>query len=437
MSDHQQPEDELHVRRDADKGREPQLVPGQQGHRLVSFAALVERVIEEFRQEYVGTDALRQADTSARRLHLILDVMNYVLGIESVQLTGDEKADIIGRIHSELFGYGPLDRLFADERITTIALEGADKASVRYGHGELTPLGPIFEDPPHFQRVIERLLSDAGAALPEGTPYLETGLRVGERPVCVNLVAPPVTFQLTADIRVHPALLPTLDDLIISGFTDERGADLLRALAVSAHGMVIAGETESGKTTLLSILAQRLPQPERITVVERAGELRLPDGAARLTTRWRTPDAPGITFGGRIAEALATRPGTLLLDEMRADEPESIAPLLLHDAALRQLWSFRGSPDPRRLQSALGMLARRADSSRSEEMVQRLFERLPFAVTVRRSGGALLLRSVGEWQLEGGHPVFVPLWEREGGEMRLSGRHPARALNLPEAFWSG
>lgn len=418
--------------------RQPHWIPGQMGRRLYSMAALAERIEAAFIEEYgLDSPALREADTPARRLKLVLGTADYILAVESVQLSTVEKADLVGRVYSDLFGYGPLDALFLDERVTTIALEGADQAAVRYGHDDLTALGAIFQDEGHLRRVLKRLLRDAGAELRDDQPYIETGLRVGDRPVGINLVAPPVTLRLTADIRVHPARLPDADSLVESGFWTPQAGALLKALAASPHGLIIVGEPESGKTTLLSLLAGWLPQPERALAVERAGELRLPPQIERLAARWPVGDAPGVSFGEQIGRALGLQPGCLLLDEVRADEPLSIAPLLTKPDAPRLIWSFRGPIFEKRLSSALGMLARRADMSQSEDMVRALYRRLPFVVTVNRLNGALRLWSIGEWQFKHSpdYPTYVPLMRIENGELRLTGERPAQALDLPESFW--
>src|SRR5512145_1673502 len=149
-----------------DNRREPRFVPGQAGRRLYSPAALVERIEAAFVRDY-GTDspALREADTSAKRLRLILSTTDYVLAVESVQLAPDEKAEVLRQVYSNLFSYGPLDALFLDERITTISLDGFDRVAVRYGHGDLTTLEPIFQNENHLRRVLKRLLLDAGAEL--------------------------------------------------------------------------------------------------------------------------------------------------------------------------------------------------------------------------------------------------------------------------------
>lgn len=422
---------------DADKGREPQFVSGQLGTRWLSQAAVVERLEAAFIEEYDDSPALREADTPTKKLKLLLDTANHVFAVESLDLSADEKADLISRTYSNLFGYGPLDKLFLDDRVTTISLDGPDKASVRYGHGDLESLGPIFQDERHFRRIIARLLMDAGAELRDDQPYIETGLLVGERPVCVNLVAPPVAFQLGIDIRVHPKVLPTADDLVASGFMTAQAASLLKALVESPHGFIIVGEPESGKTTLLSVLLQWLPQPAAAISVERAGELRLPAGAQQLMTRWPVGDAPGITFGEQIGYALEKQPACIILDEVRSDEPLTIAPLLGMDNAPRQIWSFRGAIFAKRLQSALGMLARRADFGQGEEMVRALHERLPFVVTVIRSSSQLRLWSVAEWQFKdgSGYPTYILLMSTEEGRLKLTGERPARPLNLAVDFW--
>jgi Flp pilus assembly CpaF family ATPase len=427
------------LRRDADKGREPQLIPGQLGQRWISMNALVEQIESAFVEEH-GDDSpeLLEANTPSKRLKLVLAVTDYVLSVESAQVSNQEKADIINRVYSNLFGYGPLDALFLDGRVTTISLDGVDKAAVRYSHGELTSLGPIFQNDEHLRRVLKRLLIDAGADLQEDQPYIEVGLMAGERPVCLNLVAPPVAFQFTADIRVHPAQLPTWDDLLALNFLTSQAVELLKALASSSYGLMIVGESESGKTTILSLLVQSVPNPERMVSVERAGELRLPPGAERLSVKWPVGDQPGISFGDLIAQALAKNPATLLLDEVRSDEPQTIAPLLELSNAPRQIWSFRGAIFTKRLGSALGMLARRADVGGGEDRVRALYERLPYVIAVNRSNNALRLWSIGEWQFKHSpdYPTYTPLLQIEEGQLKLTGERPERVLDLPDSFWT-
>jgi Flp pilus assembly CpaF family ATPase len=424
---------------DAKPTRQPELVPSQLGTRWVSLAALIEQIEAAFLEEYgENSAALNEADTPAKRLKLVLETANYVIAVESVQLSANEKADVISRAYSSLFGYGPLDGLFADETITTISLEGADKTSVRRGHGELEALGAIFQNAEHYQRIINRLVTDAGAELRDDQPYLEVGLQIGERLVCVNLVAPPITIQLSADIRLHSKQLPTWDSLIASGYMTEKSVQLLKALIASPYGLLVIGEPESGKTTLLNLLLNELPNPDQVISVERAGELRLPNGMKQLTAKWPVGDQGRVSFGEQIIHALEQKPDCILLDEVRADEPQTIAPLLQMPDAPRQIWSFRGNTFAKRLQSALGMLARRAEPGGGEALIHPLYDRLPFVIAVNRVAGQLRLWSIGEWQFKHtpDYPTYVPLMAVVDGQLKLTGEVSSRPLTLEGNFWT-
>lgn len=432
------------IRRDADKGREPEFVLSRMGTRRYSIQALVERIVQAFVDEHAGgSAALHDADTEAKRLQLILATADYVLAVESIQISNEDKASILRRVYAELFTYGPLDKLFADETVTTISIDGADKVFVRYGHGDLTALGPQFEDETHLRTIVRRLLLDSGAELSPEIPIIEAGLKVGGRSVCVNVAGPPVTFQIRADIRVHPAQAVTLDAIVTSGMMPAQAGELLKAVALSPHGFVVVGDTESGKTTLLAAMVSLLPasEHENITAVERAGEMALPEAIHRLTVQWPMPDREARTFGDQIGAALAQNPRVLLLDEVRTDEAQAVYPLLAAADAPRQIWSFRGPADSKRLTSALGMLARRScppgQMTESEDLVRSMYRRLPFVITVRRRNRGLHLYSISEWQFPFGaeYPDYVELMAMGWEGIELTGKRPAHKLNLPDDFW--
>lgn len=444
MSDSQENDREERLKRirermkNADSGREPDLVSGRFGTRQISLAALRERIIEAFSAEH-GSDSphLKTASGESERRALILATTDYVLTVESIQMSPAEKAALMRRVYADLFGYGPLDALLADEDITTISLKGADHAAVRVGHGDLKVLAPQFEDEAHLRAIVNRLLADTGASLTEDEPILETGMVINGRPVCVSVAGPPITYEVSVDLRVHPRNAPVLDDLVKAGFLSDEALQLLKALVNSPHGFVIVGDTESGKTTLLSALARMLPGGG-LVAVERAGELRLPDGAVSLVPQMAGPGKVAVNLGQRVREALDGAARVLLLDEVRADEAQSIGPLLADSVVPRQIWAFRGPSDSKRLASALSMIARRSATSGGEEPVHRLYERLPFVVVVRRSRGQIRLHSIAEWQyLDGSeYPSLIDLMTPDWDGSTLSGRRPMRALDLPDAFWS-
>lgn len=405
---------------------DPEFLSSREGRRRFSVAALLERVVSAFVEEH-GRDSA--AETEAEKIKLVLAVVDYIIAVESITISPEDKAGIVQRAYSELFTYGPLDAYFTDERVTTIALDGPDKASIRYGHGELTSVGMLFEDRFHLEKVIRRLLQDSGADLVPDVPLIETGLRVNERRVCINVAAPPATIELTADIRLHPTEPPSLESMVAAGVMPAEAAALLQALVRSEHGFVIVGDTESGKTTLLGALARLISQP--MIAVERAGELTLPDEAESLMVEWPVGERAGMTLQQQVEKALEQRPSLILLDEVRADEAGSVKPLLSADNPPRQIWTFRGPADSKRLLSALGMLARRSDTAQGEVLVQALYRRLPFVVTLRRRQGQIRLHSIAEWQFADGaeYPDYVELMAMGWDGLENTGRQSSHELN--------
>ncbi|MFQ3565504.1 MAG: ATPase, T2SS/T4P/T4SS family [Aggregatilineales bacterium] len=409
----------------------PHFVAGRSGTRLFSLAALAERIVDAFYAEHGGRLSAEVMDKPAQRRRLIIETADYVLAVESVALSLEQRAELLESVYGELFGYGPLDSLLIDPRVTTIAIEGAGKTAVRFGHGELKSLGTLFDDEQHLRRIIGRLLADAGIEIESEWGLLEVGLTIAERPVCLNLAGPPLTVTLHADIRLHPRRPPLLSELVEQGWMTEEAGDLITKIARSPYGCIIAGETETGKTTLLNAISHLLPVGQTTASVERAGELRPPSFVQRFIANASAFSAGVTSFSDQIAAALSGAPACLLLDEVRGNEPAAIAPLLLNQDAPRQLWAVRGVPDAKRLQSALGMLARRAVPTHGEGAVHALYERLPFVITLARIQGRLQVFSIAEWQsrVDSDYPDYAVLMRYEDGQARRTSQPLARWLD--------
>jgi type IV secretory pathway ATPase VirB11/archaellum biosynthesis ATPase len=420
--------------------RQPKILQSVTGARI-SLEALLERIVEQFNIEH-GDDSpvFKQAETRAQRMKLVSEVTKYIFAVESLQLMPSEQADIIHRVYGEIYGYGPLDPLLADERVTTISLEGVDKASVRYGPSEeLTVLDSLFTDNLHLNEIVRRILRDARATYIEGMAFIEVGMTYNGRKISINIAFPPFTLETTVDIRVHPEQMPSLDDLVESEFMSEDAATLLRALIQSQHGMVIMGEPESGKTTLLSAMTQEMKNLGHIVTAERTGEICPPDNVNQRVVRWGYGDDEPIWYEEHVRQALKESPHTLILDEITADQAQAINLPLTQANAPRQIWAFRGGTIIKRIRSAITMVAQRANPSDPNGMERAVYERLPFVILTKRNKAKkkLQLLEIIEWQYINGseYPDLISLMEQGWFGIEVSGRKPQRDIDLPDSFW--
>ena len=439
MTDNNQQDEQPQVKSVYER-RQPKILQSKTGARI-SVEALLERIVEQFNMEHDHeSEAFKLAETRAERMKLVSDSAKYIFAVESLNLMPGEQADIIHRVYGEIYGYGPLDPLLADERVTTISLEGVDKASVRYGPGEeLTVLDSLFTDNLHLNEIVRRILRDARATYVDGMAFIECGMTYNGRKLSFNIAFPPFTMETTVDIRVHPAEMPTLDDLVESEFMSEDAATLLRALVRSKHGIVVMGEPESGKTTLLSALTQEMDGIGQVVSVERTGEICPPDSLEQRVVRWGYGTDEPIWYEEHVRQAMLEEPHTLILDEITADQAIACRLPLTMKNAPRQIWAFRGGTILKRIRSALTILAQRANPGAPQQMEMAVYERLPFIVLTKRNKAKkkLQLVEIIEWQNINGHeiPDLISLMEQGWYGIEVSGRKPQREIDLPDSFW--
>ncbi|WP_162909929.1 ATPase, T2SS/T4P/T4SS family [Aggregatilinea lenta] len=413
------------------------LVPGRAEGPRFSLDALRERIEWQFHDETAHRpDILIELETEDERRTLLREVMDYVLAVEGIRLLPGDKAALLDAAHRSLFTFGPLDDLLADETVTEIEIDGPAQVHVRRGAGRLEPGAVAFDDRAHLDAVLARILAAGGGTRREDVPFLELGAVLGGRMARVTVAGPPVSYEPSVTIRLHPRAPFTLASLVERGTLNDRAADLLRAILAAEHGLLVVGDVATGKTALIGALAAALPDDARVVVVERAAEIALPPAIEWLTPAPGNPEA----FGKLFKSALDDGAGWLLADEVRAEDSAAVWHILTQaEAQPPCVWAFRGDPSPDRLRSALTMLIRRDQPAVEQGWIHRaLAERLPFVAGLRVIDGAPRLTSIGEWALDdndGDRLELCPIMTWQDGALRAL-TPPARWLDLPGDFWT-
>jgi pilus assembly protein CpaF len=367
--------------------------------RGVSLAGVLERVTDQFAAETEARpDILAVADAAERR-RILVEIVEYVLTVEGIRLSREDRLRVIEVAYNDLFLLGVLHPLLRDPEVNEIEIAAADRIYVRRS-AQKTLTDLRFRDESQLERVLRRALIATGEQLYSGEPLIEVGARLMERPARLTITMPPISATLQASIRLHAAQPRALSDLIGMGtLSADQTAQLERAVA-ERRGVMLAGDVESGKTTLLQALLPLIAaQDGAHAAAQRAAELILPDNVI---------NAEGVTFAARLSAAhqlVAERGGWLIADEIRFDESEAMWQALtseLSPRAPRLLWAFRAATEPTRLRTAFSMAVRRAVPSIDQAVIHSgLLDRLPVVVLMARRDGRPQVLRIAAWRADG------------------------------------
>lgn len=226
---------------------------------------------------------------------------------------------LVSEVVDEVVGFGPLQPLLDDPSTTEILVNGPRKVLVeRDGRFELTDVA--FDDTAHIVRIVQKILALLGRRLDERSPMVDARLPDGAR---LNAVIPPVALNSPlVTIRKHAERALTAEGIVELGTLTEQMWQFLSVCVKARLNIVVSGGPGSGKTTLLRLLAETIPEGERIITVEDSAELMLKhDNLAAMETRPGTVEGVAeIGIGDLVRNALRMRPDRIIVGEVRGKE---------------------------------------------------------------------------------------------------------------------
>ncbi len=212
----------------------------------------------------------------------------------------------------------PIEHLIRDDAVSEIMVNGSSRVfTERQGRIEPVPGIELNEKSLHVAlRNIARLLGDD---ISESKPILDARLPDGSR---VAAVIPPCSLGgITLTIRKFSGRHFTIDDLISLGSLDRTLAELLRVRVTDRQSILISGGTATGKTTLLNVLADFIPDEERIVLIEDTSEIHIRKGnLVRFEARREQSNTPAVTIRDLLRATLRHRPDRIIVGEIRGGE---------------------------------------------------------------------------------------------------------------------
>ncbi|MEP6743315.1 MAG: CpaF family protein [bacterium] len=242
-----------------------------------------------------------------------------LLQAENLPLSTSDRDRLVGEVHHELFGLGPLETLLADPTISDILVNSYSSIYIER-RGKLEKTSITFKDDEHLRRVIERIVSTVGRRIDEAQPMVDARLPDGSR---VNAIIPPLAIDgAVLSIRrfgIDPLRMPAL---IENGALTKEIAILFEMCVRARLNIIISGGTGAGKTTLLNAMSAFIPADERIVTIEDSAELQMQQPhVVRLETRPPNIEGRGeVTQRDLVRNTLRMRPDRIVIGEVRGGE---------------------------------------------------------------------------------------------------------------------
>jgi pilus assembly protein CpaF len=231
-----------------------------------------------------------------------------------------ELARVVNEVSDEVVGFGPIEFLLKDPSVTEVMVNGPDDVFVeREGRIEKVQ-GRLFEGEEPLLHLIERIVGPLGLRVDGSSPWVDARLPDGSR---VHAIVPPLSLRgPSLTIRKFGQVPIKVDDLLQGASLGPRMLRFLRACVVGRANMVISGGAGSGKTTLLGVLAEFIPDQERLITIEDAAELRLAKPhVVSLEARPANVEGRGeVTVRELVRNALRMRPDRIIVGEVRGGE---------------------------------------------------------------------------------------------------------------------
>src|SRR5215213_8265392 len=217
---------------------------------------------------------------------------------------------VVEELVARVSGFGPLQPFLDDPAVEEIWINDPSRVFIaRNGRHELTNL---MLTSAQVQELVERMLKSSGRRIDISRPFVDAMLPEGHR---LHVALEGISRGWTAvNIRKFVLTATRLFELVDLGTLTPPAAAFLEGSVRAGLNILVAGATQSGKTTLLNCLAAAIPGGDRVISAEEVFELRFPhpDWVAMQTRQSGLEGTGEVKLRDLVRESLRMRPSRIL-----------------------------------------------------------------------------------------------------------------------------
>jgi pilus assembly protein CpaF len=284
----------------------------------------------------------------------------------------------------------PIKHLLEAETVSEIMVNPDSSVWVEED-GQIQLLSGIRFDDGALMTGLEVIANRFGKKLDADSPILNLRLPDGSR--MAAMIPPVVNPSPLVTIRKFTSRNFGMDDLIDREMLTAEQADRLASAVRRGDNILIAGGTGTGKTTLLNVLADFIPEADRILTIEDTAELHIRKPHVVSAEAQLDTHKSAITFDGLLRSVLRHRPDRILVGEVRGAEARTLLDAMNtgHRGTLATIHASSAQEALRRLAS----LAQRGDVSADRgDLLEEVHRCLDLVVHVARVDGRRFLREI-------------------------------------------
>ncbi len=278
---------------------------------------ILERLRAKLDLDKIPMERLHEEDLWQRAERATIDL------VETLETSGElpkyiDQDTLIKETLSEALALGPLEDLLADEKIDEIIIDRRDRVVVGKD-GQMRGSGKAFSSDEVFERVVKRLVAEAGARIDDTSPIVDLRMRDGTR--LTAAVSPVAARGACLVLKKAAALMPKLQDLGSQNAMSPGMADFLATCVTARRNILVCGGPGSGKTTVVAAIAAASPEGERVVSIEEVAELSIArDEWIQLETRVGIGKNAEVDLASLLETALRLVPDRLIVGEVRGRE---------------------------------------------------------------------------------------------------------------------